>query len=387
MRILYLSVIVAPLVAGMLVPAAQAAPMSVRTAPGDSQANRFLPREHSMPASQGGTCPGNRLVNAGFEGPSRKTEREGTSLSSAVANGWYPWFVRGDARFNREPEFKLEDTSLSLTPFRAHSGRYSQKFFTTWATHTAGFWQQVAVPRGQTVNFSIWVQLYTGQADGFNGTEFLSDPKEPGNYRAYVGIDPFGGTDALSPNVIWSEPFMTYDTWTELGISAVALNDRVTVFTKGQPEWSVKHNDSFWDDACLVVSAAEAQAATVTATSVAATTSAPAGSPTPTRTRSATSTPTRMPPTPSATLTARPTSTATATPTATATLTRPPTTTPRGGPPTTGAATGPPTTTPTPVPAAQATTDPIGVALIALVALALALIALALLRALRPRSE
>lgn len=203
-------------------------------------------------------CAGNMLQNANFEGPSRKTEAEGTSLSSAVANGWNPWLIRGDARNNREPEYKLEDTNLSPTRFRAKSGRYSQKWFTSWGTHTAGIYQRVNVRPGTPLTFSIWAQVYTGEADGYNGTEFLSDPIQPGNYRVWVGIDPVGatppGVGADTPaTVIWSAPVMKYDEWILLRVSAVAQADAVTVYVKGQPEWSVKHNDSFWDDACLVV--------------------------------------------------------------------------------------------------------------------------------------
>ncbi|MCW5851845.1 MAG: hypothetical protein KIT87_17360 [Anaerolineae bacterium] len=211
----------------------------------------------AAPVQQEG-CAGNLLVNANFEGPSRKTEAEGTSLSSAVASGWNPWLIRGDERNNREPEYKLEDTNISKTRFRAHTGRYSQKWFTSWGTHTAGIYQRVSVAPGTPLTFSIWAQVYTGEADGWTGEVFLSDPKEPGNYRVWVGIDPTGavppGVGADAPaTVVWSQPVMKYDEWVLLQVSAVAQSNAVTVYTKGQPEWSVKHNDSFWDDGCLVV--------------------------------------------------------------------------------------------------------------------------------------
>ncbi|MFN8482611.1 MAG: hypothetical protein U0768_06155 [Anaerolineae bacterium] len=205
-------------------------------------------------------CPGNLLVNPGFEEGSRKTEGEGTSLSSAVASGWSPWLLRGDERDNREPEYKLEDTNLSPSRYRDHSGRYSQKWFTTWGTHTAGIYQQVPVTPGDPLTFSIWTQVYTGQADGFDGVEFRSDPKEDGRYRVWVGIDPTGavpaGVGAPPPDtVIWSDPVIRYDDWIQMAVSAPAKSDKVTVYVKGQPEFSVKHNDSFWDDACLMVDA------------------------------------------------------------------------------------------------------------------------------------
>ncbi|MFQ5341702.1 MAG: SH3 domain-containing protein [Anaerolineae bacterium] len=202
-------------------------------------------------------CPGNLLLNAGFEEGSRKTEDLGTSLSSSVANGWFPWFIRGNQQYNREPEFKVEDATRDPLRWRVNTGYFSQKFFTTWATHTAGVYQRVPVRRGTSMSFSAWVQVYTGEADGWDGEKFRSDPKAPGNYGVSVGIDPFGnmppGVGAPPPNtVIWSEPIMTYDDWTQLSVQTVAQADYVTVYTRGQPEFAVKHNDSFWDTACLM---------------------------------------------------------------------------------------------------------------------------------------
>lgn len=215
-------------------------------------------------------CPDNRAVNSAFEEGARKTEGEGTSLSSAVANAWFPWAVLGDATINREPEFKLEDTDLSPSRYRSHSGRYSQKFFTTFSTHTAGFYQRIPASPGSIVNFSIWVQIYTGEEELRSGGEFISDLRHPGNYRVYVGIDPYGnipfGFGAPPPDsVIWSEPVIDretrrespdgviYDAWVQLSVSTRAQSDHIAVYTKGQPEFPVKHNDSFWDDACVTI--------------------------------------------------------------------------------------------------------------------------------------
>jgi len=213
-------------------------------------------------------CPGNRLVNPAFDGGSHKTEGEGTSLSSAVGDGWHPWFVRGDERTNREPEFKVEQVAIGGDPMRVRSGGQSIKWFSTWATHTAGVYQQVRVAPGSEVTFSMYGMAYSGEADGWSderGT-FLSDPSRPGNYRMAVGIDPTGAVPAGmgSPppgSVVWSAPTMTVDTWVRLAVATVARSGLVTVYAKGWPEWPVKHNDSFWDDACLVALAPPAPTA------------------------------------------------------------------------------------------------------------------------------
>jgi hypothetical protein len=211
----------------------------------------------AVPAQDG--CPGNLLANPTFDGGSRKTQREGTSLSSAVSTGWSPWFVRGDERNNREPEFKVEQVQIGGDPARVRSGGQSMKWFTTWGTHTAGIYQRVNVRPGTQLTFSAHGMAYTGEADGWNdGTRtYTSDPVRPGNYRMAVGIDPTGNVPPIGAappeTVVWSPPSMTYDQWVQMAVSATAATNRVTVYAKGQPEWAVKHNDSFWEDACLRV--------------------------------------------------------------------------------------------------------------------------------------
>ena len=212
----------------------------------------------AAPATQG-ECPHNMLQNANFDGASRKTQSEGTSLSSAVSNGWFPWFVRGDARNNREPEFKVEQVRIGGDVHRTRGGGQSLKFFTTWGTHTAGIYQRVAARPGTTYTFSIYGMSYSGEADGWDEAKgtFLSDHVQPGNYKMYVGIDPTGAVPPIGSappaSVIWSEPVFTNDVWVRMPISVQAKGSAITVFAKGNPEWAVKHNDSFWEDACLQV--------------------------------------------------------------------------------------------------------------------------------------
>jgi LysM repeat protein len=235
----------------------------------------------AAPAAQD-ACPGNMLTNADFEGGSRKTEREGTSLSSAVSNGWSPWFVRGNESVNREPEFKVEQVRIGGDPTRVRSGGQSMKWFTTWGTHTAGMYQRVNARAGTPLTFSIYGMSYTGQADGWDDAArmFKSDPVAPGNYRMQVGIDPTGAVPQMGSappaSVVWSAPVMTYDQWVPMSVSAVPTGNAVTVYAKGQPEWSVKHNDSFWEDACLRVGAAAPAVAAASVPPQAAAAPAPA---------------------------------------------------------------------------------------------------------------
>lgn len=284
-------------------------------------------------------CPGNAIANASMEEGSRGTAGLGTRPSSIVVNAWNPWSVWGYSPYSQEAEFDVEDiTRLGrYSTYRVHTGTFSQKFSTTFGVHNGGMYQRVAVPAGSLITFSIWVQIYTGQeldiVDEIN--EPISDLNSPGNYRAYVGIDPYGDEPAgfgapPSERTVWSEPVLDretrryndaglpYDAWVQIEVQARAQADHVTVYTRGQPEFPVKFNVSYWDDACLTF-VAPTPAATDT----------PAFTPTPEPTPSPTATSTRLPTaTPTETLVPTETPVPTATPLPSATPTAAPSDTP-----------------------------------------------------------
>lgn len=221
----------------------------------------------------------NLLANPGFE--AGFTERKdpyyperGSAGELGVAEGWELWYDReqecpiqariqalmpyyvsascGEESYNRRPEYKGEEAA-----FRVRSGARSQKFFTTYGTHTAGMWQRVQVPAGSWVSFSIWAMTWSSNLD---------DPlysMEPGYYAVSVGIDPTGGDDWDSKTIRWSKPLTMHDRWVQHQVSAYTATGDVTVWTRGTQVWPVKHNDSYWDDASLVVLSASPTATPV----------------------------------------------------------------------------------------------------------------------------
>jgi len=229
------------------------------------------------PAAQG-SCAGNVLLNPGFE--------DGFSDRGAgqvtVANGWNPWYQDGPGQqegYNRRPEYKPEDAKLH-TRRRIHSGNFAQKLFTTFGTHNAGLFQQVQVSVGSQLTFSAWVQAWSSQDP--NPDKVVA----PGNYHITVGIDPNGGTDGTSSNVVWVEPRMEYNTWLHPEVQATAKAGTITVFIRGYNEFRDNFNDSYWDDACLtVVKPTPRTTNTPKATPTRTLTPTPEASPTPTLTR------------------------------------------------------------------------------------------------------
>ncbi|MFO7918087.1 MAG: hypothetical protein R6V13_08415 [Anaerolineae bacterium] len=199
----------------------------------------------------------NLLTNPGFEDEFTPREDPYTGVLAnelGVAEGWEPWYDNSqgcpayDPRcedpdwYNVRPEYKAEEATL-----RVRSGDKAQKFFTTYGTHTAGFYQMVEVPADSWVRFSVWTQVWSSNKD-LPEHSFL-----PGYYRLSVGIDPMGGTDWQSEDILWSEPTVRHDGWVQLQIEAYAEAKEISVWTRGAPIWAVKHNDSYWDDAELIV--------------------------------------------------------------------------------------------------------------------------------------
>jgi hypothetical protein len=183
----------------------------------------------------------NLLANPSFE--------EGmyhASMSNFIANGWSYWYQGRAAEDTRgwylpEPEYGI----ISDRQGQSRSGSKSQRWFNTWAIHNAGVYQRVNVPADSWVKFSIWMFNWSSQEDVFGVSEAF--------HHKWVGIDPNGGVDPFSPNVVWGNEDQTMDVWVQLGVIARAKGETVTVFVRETPEYSVKHNDVLLDDAELVV--------------------------------------------------------------------------------------------------------------------------------------
>jgi len=232
-------------------------------------------------------CPGNALVNGGFEG--------GFSSHGAnevvVANGWSPFWQDGpfaEDGYNWRPEYKDEDAARFGTR-RVREGNHGQKWGTVFATHKGGIYQQVNVPVGSTLTLTAWAQAWSSTGD---------DPgiSVGGQFYLSVGIDPTGGTDWNSSSVVWSPISTTLDQWVQLSVKATAAAGTITVYLRGDAEWRNKHNDAYFDDVCLtVVTPPPPPTNTPRNTDTPTITPTPSITPTPTVTNTPTITPTPLP--------------------------------------------------------------------------------------------
>ena len=284
----------------------------------------------------------NLLENGDFEG--EFTELDGADPRN-VAEGWTPWHV---GRSSSSPSFANHDPNYDeeTDRIRLDEAGSAQKYFTLFATHHGGIYQEVdSVTSGTTYRFSIYAHVWSSSFEDADASE------DPGDVVLRVGIDPNGGTDGESDDIVWSTAAtFFYDAYRQYAVIATAASSTITVFvesTVGEPR---ANNYIYLDDAVLeatsdttVVSEAsptsetntelsgddvsERPTATATSTSTATDTPTPTDTPEPSTDRvgrSESNENEQKPspsdtPTPTFTATASPTTTQTATATATAT--------------------------------------------------------------------
>jgi len=186
-----------------------------------------------------------------------------------VAPGWRAWWVakppktiprpynclggKDDGCFWAEPEFG--DVQKIAFSYRVHGGLQAQKYFTYGRMHWAGLSQKVDnLQPGARLRFSIYMQAWMC-TDFVEACQYGKVSDAPSDMHLKVGIDPTGGQDAFSPNIVWSPEQPAWDTWVLFQVEAEARNNSVTVFTHSRADWdwARTNNDVYVDDGSLVV--------------------------------------------------------------------------------------------------------------------------------------
>lgn len=183
----------------------------------------------------------NLLVNGGMERP---YQGQGAPTRTAP-NGWNMWVGAG------APEaFPHSD------PLQVIDGEVSWNVKQGDAVFTAAGYQRVGgLEPGTRLRFSAHAWLYT-----CNNRETSCVIEEYPHRRSdtsagasvKVGIDPTGGTDPNSANVVWSGGVAPYDQWAIPSVVAEAQGDAVTVFLYMTQAQGLALNNVYWDSAQLV---------------------------------------------------------------------------------------------------------------------------------------
>ncbi len=275
---------------------------------------------------------GNLLSNCTFDDFAGSPPRQ-------VPAGWTPFILSGDLEYRQV----LGDECHSIDQPSCLIMRSNGLIF------SAGLWRQVGgLQPGATYRAGIGWGAPAAPTDSFG---------------RQLGIDPTGGTDPGSPNVVWGPKHfgdgrvLSYDTPyspvdPSIDVSAVAQGDTITVFVLVDHTYTSGDNFIYLDMVGLRQDTSQPLVAPPTATSV-----PPTATPVPPQPVVQAVEPVATA-TPAASPTELPTQTPTATPTSTSTHTPTPTTTPTATPSPTPTATVTPTPLPTLEPRPTATPLP-----------------------------
>jgi uncharacterized protein YraI len=178
-----------------------------------------------------------------------------------VAEHWTPWWYNSESVDDSVPEYDI--APVIRDPYRVHGGLAAQQIFRPNVLWKAGVMQTVSVPTNANLQFSIWGHAWAsfcrrnpkagqeGEPDVFcNARNSHEDAANPGVMK--IGIDPTGGTDWTSSNIIWSPDRITYDNFEQYVVTAKAKGSTVTVFTYTTFVYPAPINNVYWDDAALV---------------------------------------------------------------------------------------------------------------------------------------
>ena len=136
-------------------------------------------------------------------------------------------------------------------PYRVHSGEQAVNIFARARLFNSGLYQQFYhVPMGSLLRFSVWAQGW--QCASYINCQWGELSDIPANMNLQVGIDPFGGTDPYTNTIVWSVPVESFDHWSQIEVSAVAMYQVVTVYVRAAPRWEWPRNDgnnAYFDDA------------------------------------------------------------------------------------------------------------------------------------------
>ena len=187
----------------------------------------------------------NLLDNGDFEGDF--VELDGADPRN-VAESWTPWHVAPTASSpsfaNNNPNYDEETDRIRLDD----AGK-AQKYFTLFATHQGGIYQEVdSLTSGTTYRFSIYAYVWSSSFDD------ADDSENPGDVVVRVGIDPDGGTDGTSSDIIWSTAAtFFYDAYRQYAVIATAGSSDITVFVESTVGEPVANSYVYLDDAVLEV--------------------------------------------------------------------------------------------------------------------------------------
>lgn len=168
----------------------------------------------------------NLLQNPGFEPPFRTVDG---NPPREVADGWSAWHLLDDQLVSSvgSPQPEYAPASSDPTP-RVRGGEEAQKIFSTFSTNVGGVFQRVSEGISPQTEYQFTVYGWVWSASGDDPAVSDSDA----NVTIEVGIDPTGGTDFESEDIVWSLPDEQYDAFNPYTVVATSTSNALTVFVR-----------------------------------------------------------------------------------------------------------------------------------------------------------
>jgi hypothetical protein len=170
---------------------------------------------------------------------------------------WLP-FHNDDYHDGQNMQPECGEILVGQASHRVYSGEAAQQCgLSGGGNFEAGIYQVVnGTQVSDTLRFSIWGLGWNQKRlneDPYD--EFTSDYIVTGGLRFKVGIDPYGGTDWTSTDIVWSDPIDPYDAWTYMEVTTTARYTQASVWAYAHPEaYWLRWNQAFWDRAHLELS-------------------------------------------------------------------------------------------------------------------------------------
>ncbi len=155
-------------------------------------------------------------------------------MNPGFENGLSTWVTWGSSAI-------FDSGTDSVT---AHGGNKMFGGRANFTTMNGGAYQQVAVCPGQDCEVSAFI--ITRQFSG-NDWEVV----------CRIGIDPFGGTNPASANIVWTPWTWSPEQWSSLGLTGAnkvrAQASTVTVFLENKHYYNLRYNFTMFDDVTLIL--------------------------------------------------------------------------------------------------------------------------------------
>ncbi len=192
----------------------------------------------------------NLLRDPSFEGPYVGRGRPDLNTPEA----WGLWLADGPRNYDWQNRADKVFAFPHPGQPEIHSGSVSQNLSGGYVSFTAALYQQVTLATLDNVTFSVWGWLKTCNLPKDSNGNLIGDncgsAIESGAYMR-AGIDPTGGTNPLSPTVVWSGDIRPHDRWEQATVSATPQGNTITVFAFVTQQWPADLNRAYFDDAFL----------------------------------------------------------------------------------------------------------------------------------------